>query len=627
MAQSKKVMPILCTTKNMTMQLNGTVLVYFCSVKINVIMMKKNNLIQILSFLAVQMEDSETQLINAIAPGTLPEYERPRRRSERRESFVSDEPRYKSEMVDQVVLKNKQLADFLAVTPLQAAIFVAGFAQNVERNDFDKDNISSFFGIKSMEFLMLRNDFEELVRKRIFLAEKGHQFSERNDYIINPQVKEAIFDGKKLDFKTLKAPDFDRYKFVSAVSNLIESRENEKVSSLRLFRQIGPLEKQHKNLTFVKNFLKLNFDVEVRTLFYEVCDDFVTTRDRESDIECTLKDIYAEMFLRMDVARELKEGEHELQKAGLIEVTQGSMFSDASIVLTDKGKQLFLEEDYDLFSTDGRSQSLIYPDKIAEKSMFYDKEQSEQLELLKENLLEEKFSELQNQLEKLAMPKGVAALFYGLPGTGKTETAMQIARITGRAVCHVDISAAKSCWYGESQKLVKGIFTNYRRLCEKEKQKPILLFNEADALLSSRQNINNASGSSSVAQTENAIQNIILEEMEKLDGILIATTNLTDNLDSAFARRFLFKIEFKQPTAEAKQSIWKSKLEWLADEDCRALATKFDFSGGEIDNIVRKVVMEEVLHGTRPSLAKIEELCRHEKIGNGSSGGSIGFQA
>ena len=627
MAQSKKVMPILCTMGKSTMLWNGTVVVYFCSVKINVIMMKKNNLIQILSFLAVQMEDSETQLINAIAPGTLPEYERPRRRSERRESFVSDEPRYKSEMVDQVVLKNKQLADFLAVTPLQAAIFVAGFAQNVDRKDFDKDNICSFFGIKSMEFLMMRNDFEELVRKRIFLAETTHQFSERNDYIINPQVKEAIFDDKKLDLKTLKAPNFDRYKFVNAVSNLIESRENEKVSSLRLFRQIGPLEKQHKNLTFVKNFLKLNFDVEVRTLFYEVCDDFVTTRDRESDIECTLKDIYAETCLRMDVARELKEGEHELQKAGLIEVTQGSMFSDASIVLTDKGKQLFLEEDYDLFSTDNRSQSLIYPDKIAEKSMFYDKEQSEQLELLKENLLEEKFSELQNQLEKLAMPKGVAALFYGLPGTGKTETAMQIARITGRAVCHVDISAAKSCWYGESQKLVKGIFTNYRRLCEKEKQKPILLFNEADALLSSRQNINNASGSSSVAQTENAIQNIILEEMEKLDGILIATTNLTDNLDSAFARRFLFKIEFKQPTAEAKQSIWKSKLEWLPDNDCRALSTKFDFSGGEIDNIIRKVVMEEVLHGTRPTLAEIEELCRHEKIGNGSNGGSIGFQA
>ncbi len=600
---------------------------YFCSVKNNGIMKKENNLIQTLSFLALQMEDSETQLINAIAPGTLPEYERPRRRSERRESFVSDEPRYKSEMVDQVVLKNKQLADFLAVTPLQAAIFVAGFAQNVERNDFDKDNISSFFGIKSMEFLMLRNDFEELVRKRIFLAEKTHQFSERNDYIINPQVKEAIFDGKKLDLKTLEAPDIDRYKFVNAVSNLIESRENEKVSSFRLFRHMEPLEKQHQNLTFVKNFLKLNYDVEVRTLFYEICDDFVTTRDRESDIECTLKDIYKETYQRMDVARELKDGEHELQKAGLIEVTQDSMFSNASIVLTDKGKQLFLEEDYDLFSTDSRSQSLIYPDKIAEKTLFYDKELSEQLELFKENLVDEKFSELQQRLEEQALPKGVAALFHGLPGTGKTETAMQIARATGRAVCHVDISEAKTCWYGESQKLVKGIFTNYRRLCEKEKQKPILLFNEADALLSSRQNINNASGSSSVAQTENAIQNIILEEMEKLDGILIATTNLTDNLDSAFARRFLFKIKFGQPTEEAKQSIWKSKLSWLTDDDCRQLAAHHDFSGGEIDNIVRKVVMEEVLHGTRPTLAEIEELCRHEKIGDGGKGSSIGFQA
>ena len=130
-----------------------------------------------------------------------------------------------------------------------------------------------------------------------------------------------------------------------------------------------------------------------------------------------------------------------------------------------------------------------------------------------------------------------------------------------------------------------------------------------------------------MAQTENAIQNIILEEMEKLDGILIATTNLIDNLDGAFERRFLFKIKFGQPTVEAKQSIWKSKLEWLTDEDCRTLATKFDFSGGEIDNIVRKVVMEEVLHGTRPTLAEIEELCRHEKIGDGGKGNCIGFLA
>ena len=67
------------------------------------------------------------------------------------------------------------------------------------------------------------------------------------------------------------------------------------------------------------------------------------------------------------------------------------------------------------------------------------------------------------------------------------------------------------------------------------KVKPILLFNEADAVFSKRKDVNNGN----VAQTENAIQNIILEEMENLDGILIATTNLADNLDGAFERRFV----------------------------------------------------------------------------------------
>ena len=224
------------------------------------------------------------------------------------------------------------------------------------------------------------------------------------------------------------------------------------------------------------------------------------------------------------------------------------------------------------------------------------------------------------------MPKGIVALFHGQPGTGKTETAMQIARATGRAVCHVDISAAKTCWYGESQKLVKRIFTDYKQLCEKEKFKPILLFNEADALLSNRQSIGSASDSGSVAQTENAIQNIILEEMEKLHGIMIATTNLIDNLDPAFERRFLFKIRFNNPTVEAKQSIWKSKLDWLSDEESRVLAERYNFSGGEIDNVVRKITMSEVLDGARPDLAGIEELCRHEKIGGKESGG-IGFRS
>lgn len=336
--------------------------------------------------------------------------------------------------------------------------------------------------------------------------------------------------------------------------------------------------------------------------------------------------MYGSPSTRFQISRELMDEKHILMKLDLVSLLRDTMFSDSNLVLTEKGKQLFLEGDFELFAkSKNRDQKIICPEDIPEKSMFYDDELLRQLNLLKENLQEERFAELQKRLDEQSLPKGVAALFHGQPGTGKTETAMQIAKASGRAVCHVDISAAKTCWYGESQKLVKRIFTDYRQLCEKEKLKPILLFNEADALLSNRQNINSTSGSTSVAQTENAIQNIILEEMEKLDGILIATTNLIYNLDSAFERRFLFKIRFNNPTVEAKQSIWKSKLSWLSENESRTLAEQYNFSGGEIDNIVRKVIMEEVLNGIHPDMQFVEELCRYEKIGNKETS-FIGFR-
>ena len=112
--------------------------------------------------------------------------------------------------------------------------------------------------------------------------------------------------------------------------------------------------------------------------------------------------------------------------------------------------------------------------------------------------------------------------------------------------------------------------------------------------------------------------------METLDGILIATTNLSTNFDDAFERRFLFKINFGKPDKAAKKAIWQSKLSWLSEEDAAKLAERHDLSGGEIDNIVRKNLMEEVLHGQRPTLATLESWCKGEKL-DSKKGGTIGF--
>jgi SpoVK/Ycf46/Vps4 family AAA+-type ATPase len=172
----------------------------------------------------------------------------------------------------------------------------------------------------------------------------------------------------------------------------------------------------------------------------------------------------------------------------------------------------------------------------------------------------------------------------------------------------VNISEIKSMWVGESEKNIKQIFSRYRKLVEESEVAPILLFNEADALIGKRlENVTR-----SVDKMENSMQNIILEEIERLNGILIATTNLTCNMDKAFERRFLYKVEFERPTMEAKCAIWKSMIEGLNDDDAKALATKYNFSGGQIENIARKSVVDRILTGEELSLEALYGHCDAE---------------
>jgi SpoVK/Ycf46/Vps4 family AAA+-type ATPase len=174
----------------------------------------------------------------------------------------------------------------------------------------------------------------------------------------------------------------------------------------------------------------------------------------------------------------------------------------------------------------------------------------------------------------------------------------------------VDISSLRDKWVGEGEKNIKAIFNNYREVCKQSEVMPILFFNEADAIINKRtEDIKH-----SVDKMDNAMQNIILQEIEDLDGILIATTNLTQNLDRAFERRFLFKVEFHKPEQEVKAQIWQSMLKDLSPEDARTLALHYDFSGGQIENITRKRTIDYILSGKHASLKEIEAYCKAELL-------------
>ena len=233
----------------------------------------------------------------------------------------------------------------------------------------------------------------------------------------------------------------------------------------------------------------------------------------------------------------------------------------------------------------------------------------------------ETYHELISRMSDKGLPQNMNLLLFGAPGTGKTETVMQLAKASGREIMKVDISQSKSMWFGESEKLIKKIFKDYEQLKKDCKLDPILMFNEADAILATRKN----NTSSSVAQTENAIQNILLEELENFKGIFIATTNLAENLDKAFDRRFLFKIKFQKPSVTARASIWISKLEKIEETDAIQLAELYDLTGGQIDNIIRKVEIESLINNEKITFEKLVEFCGQEIILQSRGGSRIGF--
>ena len=112
---------------------------------------------------------------------------------------------------------------------------------------------------------------------------------------------------------------------------------------------------------------------------------------------------------------------------------------------------------------------------------------------------------------------------------------------------------------------------------------------------------------------ENALQNIILQEMESLEGIMIATTNLTGNIDPAFERRFLYKIEFGRPSADVRARIWQSMMPSLNADKAMELASGYNFSGGQIENIARKCSVAEVLYGTL-DFTRLRTFCETERL-------------
>ena len=390
-------------------------------------------------------------------------------------------------------------------------------------------------------------------------------------------------------------------KKLNSQSKDIRTKLDEKIEKLtNIITQRVNLTKT--NLSVEQLFKKYSLSQEEKIIFLVLLKEEYSNEDEILRDSNTLVSMISKDEMHKLKNRTLLEENAKLMSLGLIDY-------DEILGTTSINKSYFICEDV-LYS-------IMHPqknDKKTKKAMLENiVKESEIFELIEPNtdiddvVLNPKIKEVLNsilkQLDKdvinklsswgIKTKKGIDAkiIFYGPAGTGKTMSALSLAKSLKKQVLSFDCSKILSKYVGESEQNVRKIFDTYKSICKEAKIEPVLLLNEADQFLSSRME----SGTSSADKMHNQMQNIFLEQIERFEGVLIATTNFLQSLDSAFSRRFDFKIEFKKPNFNERLIIWQKIMPENANFEenfsFNELA-KFELSGAQITLVLKNTALK-----------------------------------
>ena len=525
-----------------------------------------------------------------------------------------------SKMDERLFLDCREELEFLAtsygITTRQAVFFTVFLDRNCRYVDYD--DLASYLDISSIRILSYSDEIEALARRRLL---RYHRRGKDEDSFIVPA---AVLRALKHNEAYQMPPNtgLDCCELFARLKVLFDDLSDETITPDELSEEVVALLDQNPQVTFAKKVRSLKVRSIDQLMLVLFCHLLVNEDDDDVRFN-QIEPLYENKATYMRLRSEMSNDANPLMHLKLIEHLCADGIADNNrFHLTEQAKRDLLAELNISVATDTAA-DVMKPDSIGAKELFYCDKVERQVDELASLLNTERYKEVHERMEQRGFRQGFTCLFHGGPGTGKTETVYQLARRSGRQVMVVDVPQIKSKWVGESEKNIKALFDRYRALVAKFDVAPILLFNEADAIIGIRkQGAENA-----VDKMENTIQNIILQEMETLDGILIATTNLTENLDSAFERRFLYKICFEKPDATVRSKIWRTMIPELSTEVSHALAEKYDFSGGQIENIARKYAVTCILHGdAKDPQSALEELCDNEKISSHATR-RIGFAA
>ncbi|MBZ7938535.1 ATP-binding protein [Campylobacter sp. W0014] len=486
--------------------------------------------------------------------------------------------------------------------------------------------LSSIFGIEKYAYLDVLGDLKKLI-ERGFVNQNSSFFknieSNKNQTLsLNLLQCELSLSEYFLEFLESKSNNLDFSK-KEAYTDYLEYLKDEFVR-VELYERLSFIRKSAYN-SELKEQIKL-------------CENYIKERLKKSKFYNVLSDIFKEFNLNQKeqiIFLTLLREEYLLSN-------ENSTFREMNFLLSlvsedeldkHKNKRLLQENspllnliEYDeyLNSFGDISKSFFITDEILQRVINFEPKQSKKIKI--ENVLKDQdifeLIEPRVNINDIIMPENTKELlesilkqqdkkvlerlnlwgiknnknieakiiFYGPAGTGKTMSALAMAKSMKKSVLSFDCSKILSKWVGESEQNVRKIFDTYKNIVQTCKQSPILLLNEADQFLSTR--VESSAGSDKM---HNQMQNIFLEQIERFSGVMIATTNFLESLDMAFSRRFDYKIEFKKPDFKDRLKMWEKFLPKKAEFDKKIdinILANYELSGAQILMIIKNTALK-----------------------------------
>ena len=329
------------------------------------------------------------------------------------------------------------LATRLCITPPQAVLLSVCLRHGPRNVDFD--DIARHLDISNIRALEYSDELNALIRARYL---KFHDAKDEDSFDV-PQAVIRAFKNNEIPEQPKKA-GLSAHELFDRLDDLYEDLDDNAIAPGELYHELKELFEANPQVGFVRELKGLQIDNFGDWMVLVIVCHYLINKDDDRIMFRQLEDVFRHKSDFNEAKTALKEGNHYLMERGLIEhVCEDGMANTSQIHLTAKARQILLS-DFHLQSSDAPVAGLTKPESLVEKALFYTDDNGAQVGELRSFLAPGRYKEIRERMKESGYRSGFACLFYGDPGTGKTETVYQLARQTGRSILAVHVPEIKS---------------------------------------------------------------------------------------------------------------------------------------------------------------------------------------